>query len=216
MGDVERYYDLTAARTAREWYPNDILLPTQRELIALLPPRPHILDLGCGPGYEAMRLHSLGAMVTGIDISGESIRIAQEKNPACRFLKMDFLALDASLGTFDAVWASGSLIHVPPRSMKQMLTGIRNVLSDKGILAAVIRDGSGKIVSHPVIEGTTFERTVYRYSEQELSEYCASCDLKYLKGGYLEKDLADSGWRCYLYETAHPRRGTDSRHAGLG
>ena len=86
MGDVERFYDLTAERTAREWYPNDILLPTQRELMALLPPRPRVLDLGCGPGYEAMRLHSLGADVTGVDISSESVRIAQERNPACRFL----------------------------------------------------------------------------------------------------------------------------------
>jgi 2-polyprenyl-3-methyl-5-hydroxy-6-metoxy-1,4-benzoquinol methylase len=200
VGDVERFYDLTAERTAREWYPNDILLPTQRELMALLPPRPRILDLGCGPGYEAMRLHSLGADVTGIDISTESIRIAQERNPACRFVKMDFLTLDGSLGTFDAVWASGSLIHVPPESMKHVMMGIRKVLSRKGILAAVIREGSGKLVSHPVIAGAVLERTVYLYTKQELSGYCTSCGLKYLKEGCLGKGLADSGWRCYLYE----------------
>jgi SAM-dependent methyltransferase len=207
VGDVERYYDLTAERTAREWYPNDVLLPTQRELMALLPPRPRILDLGCGPGYEAMRLHSLGADVTGIDISAESIRIAQERNPASRFVKMDFLALDDSLGTFDAVWASGSLIHVPPESMKRVLMGIRKVLSDKGVLAAVIRDGSGKLVSHPVIEGVQLERTVYLYTWQELSEHCTSCELKYLKESCLEKGLAGSGWKCYLYESDHSRGG---------
>jgi 2-polyprenyl-3-methyl-5-hydroxy-6-metoxy-1,4-benzoquinol methylase len=205
VGYIEQYYDLTAERTAREWYPNDILLPTQRELLALLPPRPRILDLGCGPGYEAMRLHSLGADVTGIDISTESIRIAQERNPTCRFVKMDFLALDDSLGTFDAVWASGSLIHVPPESMKQVMMGIRKVLSNTGILAAVIRDGSGKLVSHPVIEGTTLERTVYLYTNHELSEHCTSCGLKSLKQGCLEKGLADSGWRCYLYQSARYR-----------
>jgi SAM-dependent methyltransferase len=206
-GDVAQYYDLTAERTAREWYPNDILLPAQQELMALLPPRPRILDLGCGPGYEAMRLHALGADVIGIDISTVSIRIAQERNPACRFVKMDFLSLDGSLGTFDAVWASGSLIHVPPESMKQLMRGIRTVLSNKGILAAVIRDGSGKIVSHPVVEGATLERTVYLYTEQALSEQCTSSELKYLKEVRLEKSLADSGWRCHLYESAHSRDG---------
>jgi 2-polyprenyl-3-methyl-5-hydroxy-6-metoxy-1,4-benzoquinol methylase len=203
--DVERYYDITAERTAREWYPDDILLPTQRELMTLLPPHPRILDFGCGPGYEAMRLHSLGAEVTGIDISTESIRIARERNPACRFVRMDFLALDDSLGTFDAIWASGSLIHVAPERMKQVMMGMRKALSRKGILAAVIRDGSGKLVSHPVIEGAALDRTVYLYTKLELSEHGTSCGLTYLKEGCLKKWLADSGWRCHLYESAQSR-----------
>jgi SAM-dependent methyltransferase len=152
-----------------------------------------------------MRPHPLGADVTGVDISAESIRIAQVRNPACRFVKMDFLALDDSLGTFDAVWASGSLIHVAPERMKQVMMGIRKVLSHTGLLAAVIRDGSGKLVTYPVIEGTTLERTVYLYTKQELSEHGSSCGLTYLKEVRLEKGLADSGWRCYLYESAHSR-----------
>jgi len=198
LGDVEKFYDLTAERTAREWYPNEVLLPTQRDLMTLLPQRPAILDLGCGPGYESMRLHYLGADVTGIDISTESIRIAASRNPACRFVRMDFFDLDESLGRFDAVWASGSLIHVPPESMVHVLTSIGSVLSQNGILAAVIRDGSGSVVSHPVIDGTTLERIVYRYPREEFTEYCRRSGLRFLRDGVLDESLVQPGWRCYF------------------
>ncbi len=200
LGGIEKFYDLTAERTAREWYPNEILLPAQRDFMALLPPRPAILDFGCGPGYESMRLRSLGADVTGIDISAESIRIAQSRNPACRFIRMDFFTLDASLGRFDAVWASGSLIHVPPQFMVHVLTSIRSVLVQKGILCAVIRDGSGSVRSHPVIDGSTLERIVYRYTQAEFTAYCVRSGLRFQRNGALAESLVQSGWRCYFFE----------------
>lgn len=211
MSDVQKYYDLTAERTARAWYPNDILLPTQRDLVALLPPSPAILDFGCGPGYESMRLHSLGARVTGIDISGESIRIARERNPDCRFLEMDFFEVDRSLGRFDAVWASGSLIHVPPDAMARVLASIRELLQPEGILAAIIRDGSGSVTTRPVIEGATLERVIYRYTRSEFDDFCRRGGLAYLRDGELDESLVQSGWRCYLQ-----RRGEGLRRGARG
>lgn len=199
LGDVEKFYDLTAERTAQEWYPNEVLLPTQRDLMTLLPKHPTILDFGCGPGYESMRLHTLGAEVTGIDISTESVRIATSRNPSCRFVRMDFFELDESLGRFDAVWASGSLIHVPPESMVHVLMSISSVLSQNGILAAVIRDGSGSVVSHPVIDGTTLERIVYRYTQEEFTEYCRGSGFRFLRDGLLDESIMTSGWRCYFH-----------------
>jgi 2-polyprenyl-3-methyl-5-hydroxy-6-metoxy-1,4-benzoquinol methylase len=202
LGDVEKFYDLTAERTAREWYANQVLMPTQRDLMTLLPKHPAILDFGCGPGYESMRLRSLGAEVTGIDISAESIRIATSRNPDCRFVRMDFFGLDGSLGRFDAVWASGSLIHVPPESMVHVLTSIGSVLSQNGILAATIRDGSGSVVSHPVIDGTTLERIVYRYTREEFTEYCRRSGFRFFRDGALDESLVQPGWRCYFITKA--------------
>jgi len=172
QGDVEKYYDKMTDRSAREWYSNDTLLPTQRDLLTLLPPHPTILDFGCGPGCETKRLHSLGAEVTGIDISAESIRIASSRNPDRRFLKMDFFDIDVSIGQFNAVWASGSFIHVPHGMMSHVLVSIRNLFLEKGILSAILRDGSGKVVSYPIIDGASIERIVYRYAQGEFTEYC--------------------------------------------
>lgn len=42
-----------------------------------LPPQSKILDLACGKGRHSITLHKLGYQVTGIDLSAESIRLAQ-------------------------------------------------------------------------------------------------------------------------------------------
>ena len=82
-GELAAYYEAAARRVAEEWYPNDILLPTIRDFFSLLRPRPRILDLGCGPGHESLRMASLGAEVVGIDFSPANIRIARERCPQC-------------------------------------------------------------------------------------------------------------------------------------
>jgi 2-polyprenyl-3-methyl-5-hydroxy-6-metoxy-1,4-benzoquinol methylase len=200
MTDVRKYYDLTAERTAREWYSNDILMPTHNDLMSLLPPKPKILDFGCGPGYECKRLHSLGAEMTGIDISPKSIQIARLRNPDCTFIEMDFFNIDQSIGKFDAVLASGSLIHVPQESMMQVLSSINHLLLDKGILAAIIKDGKGRIVSHPMIDNVAMERIIHLYTETEFIDYCRLNNLCYLRNGVLDASLKRTGWRCYLFQ----------------
>ena len=162
-------------------------------------PGVRVLDLGCGPGYEAKRLHSLGAEVTGVDISAESIRIASSRNPECRFMKMDFFAIDDSVGRFNAVWASGAFIHVPPETMGRVLRSIRNLLLEQGLLAVILRDGSGSVVSHPVVDGASIERIVYRYTQREFTEYCRAAGLAFLRDGVLDTSLREAGWRCYFF-----------------
>jgi 2-polyprenyl-3-methyl-5-hydroxy-6-metoxy-1,4-benzoquinol methylase len=98
-----------------------------------LPEKPDVLDLGCGPGYESMRLSRLGANVTGVDFSTESIRIARERCTECRFEVLDFRELDCRFGTFDGVFASGSLIHIEPDLFENIVTRVKTVLKRNGI-----------------------------------------------------------------------------------
>jgi SAM-dependent methyltransferase len=71
--ETKRFYDLNAEQTAREWYAQDVLMPTLRDFCSLLPDPPRVLDLGCGAGYESKRLASLGARVVGV-VRGEKLR----------------------------------------------------------------------------------------------------------------------------------------------
>jgi len=52
---MRQFYNLTAERTAEDWYENTVLMPSIQDFVSLLPEKPSILDLGCGPGYESMR-----------------------------------------------------------------------------------------------------------------------------------------------------------------
>ena len=141
--DTHRFYSMTAESVADIWYEEDILMPTILELVALLPPGPRILDLGCGPGHESMRMASTGANVIGVDFSSECIRVARERCPQCRFEVLDFRQLDQRFGQFDGVFAAGSLIHIRPEEMPDVMHRIAAVLCEDGYLMAIVQDGEG-------------------------------------------------------------------------
>jgi SAM-dependent methyltransferase len=202
--NTKRFYDLTAEQTAREWYPKDILMPTIRDFCSFLPDRPRVLDLGCGAGYESKRLASVGARVVGVDFSEESVRIARERTPECRFEVLDFRQLDDRFGSFDGVFACASLIHISPEELPDVLTRIANVLQPGGHLLTLVRDGEGMRESWPVVEGVKLRRTVYRYRRADLEAACSR--LAFVREGFLdrarlEREEIAPDWGCYIFRS---------------
>lgn len=85
--DNKRFYDLSVSDYSNEWYSNDIMKKTIQSFLSVIgKENPRILDLGCGPGHESMRLFNEGANVTGIDYSKNSIEIAKKKKSFNYFL----------------------------------------------------------------------------------------------------------------------------------
>jgi SAM-dependent methyltransferase len=73
-----------------------------------------VLDLGCGAGVPATRwLAQRGYVVTGVDVSSRQLELARQLVPGATFIKGDMTSLDFPPGTFDAVVALYSIIHVP-------------------------------------------------------------------------------------------------------
>ena len=202
--DTNRFYDLTAEQTAREWYRKDVLMPTIRDFCSLLPDRPRVLDLGCGAGYESKRLASIGARVVGVDYSKESIRIARERTPECWFEVLDIRQLDDRFGTFDGVFACASLIHINPEELPDVLWRIANVLEPGGHLLALVRDGKGMRETWPVVQGEKLRRVVYRYRRVDLENACSR--LAFVRDGYLDRARLESeqiapDWGCYIFRS---------------
>ena len=70
-----------------------------------------MLDLGCGTGVPtAGMLAESGLEVVGIDVSTEMLALARRNVPTGRFVAMDVMELDDSLGRFDAACAFFSLL----------------------------------------------------------------------------------------------------------
>jgi len=197
--ETKRFYDLTAQKTADEWYANIVLMPSIEEFIALLPENPRVLDLGCGPGYESMRLTKAGASVVGVDFSEESIRIAKERCPQAQFELMDFRHLDREkLGIFEGVFACASLIHISPQELPGVWEQIRGILARDGLVLAMVREGEGFWERWPVIDGKKLHRIVYLYTKETLS--AAASGFKFLKAGYLAHDPLEKGWRSHIFQ----------------
>ncbi|UCC63418.1 MAG: class I SAM-dependent methyltransferase [Anaerolineae bacterium] len=198
QSDTELYYDLLAERIADEWYEETVLMPTIQDFVSLLPQKPRILDLGCGPGHESLRLASTGAQVVGIDFSSESIRIARERAPHCQFAVMDFRQLDGRFGKFDGVFASGSLIHISPEEMPDVLKKVAQILRENGYLLAIVQDGEGTRERWPVVAGKKLKRVIYLYTKESLKS--AASQFSFVREGYLAPSLTEHGWRCYVFK----------------
>lgn len=77
----------------------------------------HVLEYGCGVGNFSFELAAHGARVTGIDISPNSVKVAQARAAERGLTDMNFSVMDAESmdfedGTFDAVVGSAILHHL--------------------------------------------------------------------------------------------------------
>jgi SAM-dependent methyltransferase len=73
----------------------------------------HLLHLQCATGESTAELAELGALVTGVDVSGEAITIAHERAPTAAFVQSDVQELPIQLerGRFDVVYTGGGVFH---------------------------------------------------------------------------------------------------------
>ena len=94
-----------------------------------------ILDFGCGSGHSSIESAKFAKHVTGIDISPEAVRLAQEHAEAAgvadktTFVVMDAEALTFEPGSFDVVSVRGVLHHM---DLGAALGQIRKVLTPSG------------------------------------------------------------------------------------
>src|SRR5712671_4487660 len=84
------------------------------KLIALLPEKSRVLDLGCGPGVPVAReLASCGHKVVGIDGSARQISFARLNVPDAHFIHADVTRVEIAPASCDAVAAFYSITHIP-------------------------------------------------------------------------------------------------------
>ncbi len=171
MKGVREYYDRMAADWAERWYADGSMLPLLREFLSGLPQKPRILDLCCGAGYESMRMAALGAEVVGLDLSGESIRIARERNPQLEFHIGDMLEDYTALGPVDGVACIAGLVHLPQELLPLAFQRMAEVMKPGGRALIVVRDGTGRLQhqSDVVIDGESYDRAFYAHMLPELT-----------------------------------------------
>ena len=90
-----------------------------------------LLELGAGPGQDAAFFQQQGLAVTCVDLSPEMVKFCREKGLTAHV--MDFGALDFPAGSFDAVYALNSLLHLPKAELSAALWGIHTILAADGL-----------------------------------------------------------------------------------
>ncbi|MFE3451112.1 class I SAM-dependent methyltransferase [Nonomuraea sp. NPDC059194] len=97
------------------------------------------LDLGCGPGRNAIHLASLGFEVDAVDLSPAAVAWGEERAHEAgvdiRFHCGDAFTADLVSGPYDLVYDSGCLHHLPPHRRVSYRDLLDRVLAPGGHLA---------------------------------------------------------------------------------
>src|SRR6266700_1876816 len=143
---VAETYDYTASVDDEKQF-NDSNLAEPLETFAQLlrkQPKQHarVLAVSCGAGWEANFLMARGFDLVGIDTSAEMVRRARSRVPGGKFQRMNVQNLQFSPEeTFDAIWSTRTLIHVPQTLVVDLLASWKRVLKPGGILGLGVNIG---------------------------------------------------------------------------
>ena len=129
---AERYLEWTQTTRAEERARYTSVLLNQ------LPLGADLLDLGCGAGVPTTQELARRFKVTGVDISERQVTLARENVPEAQFIRTDITVLDFPPGSFDAVAAFYSLIHLPREEQPKLLKKTASWLRPGGLLVATM------------------------------------------------------------------------------
>jgi SAM-dependent methyltransferase len=144
------------------------------------------LDLGCGPGRNALRLAAAGFTVDAVDISPAAVAWARERathtGADIRFHCADIFAVDLPHDSYDLVYDSGCLHHLPPHRRISYLALLERHLTPGGhfglVCFAAGADGS-----------RTPDLQLYRDGSLHGGLAYAPDELRHLFDGYTEIEL---------------------------
>ncbi len=139
-------YDYTASIDDEKQF-NDSNLAGPLEIFAQLlrkqyKQRARVLVISCGAGWEANFLMARGFDLVGIDTSAEMLRRARNRLPGGKFEHMSMQNLHFPYKeTFDVIWSTRTLIHVPQALLVDVLASWKRVLKPGGMLGLGVNIG---------------------------------------------------------------------------
>ncbi|WP_215115355.1 cyclopropane-fatty-acyl-phospholipid synthase family protein [Exiguobacterium sp. s80] len=99
----------------------------------------HVLELGCGPGRNALYFARQGCTVTAVDLSRESLdwarERAQEEQLDVDFIERNIFDFPLVKEAYDIVYDSGCFHHIAPHRRRDYLTLVTDSLKDGGHFA---------------------------------------------------------------------------------
>jgi SAM-dependent methyltransferase len=115
-------------------------------LAGVLAPGSRVLEIGSGPGRDAVALEAAGLSVRRTDITPSFVAMLRAAGHQADVVDplTDDLSDPAAPGTpYDAVWSGACLLHVDRDDLPTVLTRLAETTRDGGLLYASFKEGDG-------------------------------------------------------------------------
>lgn len=116
------------------WYNKGLDADLENALDTAKITKGRFLDLGTGPGTQAIHLASRGFEVTGADLSENAISKARKLSDKVNFIVDDILNSKLGNKQFDYVFDRGCFHVLPVKERQKYVKEIKRILNDSGIL----------------------------------------------------------------------------------
>jgi ubiquinone/menaquinone biosynthesis C-methylase UbiE len=134
-----------------------------------------VVDIGCGPGRDALQLAQRGFHVVATDLSDAMLDEARKRcegQPSAEhvtFRRMDMRALDFADASCAGLWVSASFLHIPKSENQHVLREFRRVLVSGGALTLLVKErDAGPEERYEVHQPSGEQRFFARYRGSEL------------------------------------------------
>jgi SAM-dependent methyltransferase len=98
-----------------------------------------VLELGCGPGRNAIYFAEKGCSVHAVDLSQETLKWASERamerNVRVNFIEANIFNIDIEEGAYDIVYDSGCFHHIAPHRRMSYINLVKRALKPHGFFA---------------------------------------------------------------------------------
>ncbi len=160
-----------------------------RKFVELLPGGARVLDVGCGSGDAAKYFTEQGLGVKCIDFSEKMVKVCKQKGLDAQVMDMEQMTFEAE--SFDGIWASASLLHLPKNKTRSVIDKFYEFLKKGGVCYICVKEGQGE----KVVEEKGMKRFFSYWTEQELHEQVKCFQVI---ENYKVQKSQDSAWLEFL------------------
>lgn len=134
-------YEAAAGSYIERTWPSPPAVLAYLDRLARLVGHGHILELGSGPGRDAIYLERRGVQVTRSDATRAFVERLRAAGYPARLLDIRH---DDLGGPYDAVLANAVLLHLSREQFQHALRRVRQAVTPAGLLAMTLKEGDGE------------------------------------------------------------------------
>ena len=201
-GNVATWYD--GHLKDDDTYHSKVIVPNLIRLVALKPTE-SLLELGCGQGFVLEKFLPFSVNLTGVDIGGELIQIAQKNNPKISYLTASADDQDILVGEkFDVITIVLALQNM--KNLAEVVENIDRLLSKTGRAYLVLNHPAFRIPQNSDWMFDDVKSVQSRKIDRYMSEIEISIDMN--PGKMRDKEMTKSFHRpLQVYSKAFAKYG---------